>query len=275
MKVLITGAQGQVGQEVALHCKSQGFEVYAYSSEEWDITRADLGSPIEKMDALINCAAYTAVDRAEDDAEKAFLVNAKGVETLALWCKQHAIPLIHLSTDYVFDGKKEGAYFETDHPAPQSVYGESKLAGEAALQAIWDQHIILRVSWVFGRFGHNFVKTIKRLASEREELKVVSDQYGCPTGASHIANVIAKLLTHPALPDNWGLYHYTDAPVTTWFEFAKTFAPATCRILPITTADYPVKAKRPFNSVMNCEKIARVFGIKQALWQDELKRMET
>lgn len=270
MKILVTGAMGQVGQEVTTLLGANHYAVLAYSSQDFDITQAH---SIPAVDYVINCAAYTAVDKAEDEPEKAFAVNAMGVENLAQLCKNQNIPLIHLSTDYVFDGHKPTPYLETDDTHPQNIYGASKLAGEAALRAHWEKHIILRVSWIFGRFGNNFVKTISRLATERPQLKIVADQQGCPTGASHIAEVIFTIINHPNLQDSWGTYHYSDAPPTTWFDFAKSFAPASCELIPIRTEEYPLKASRPQNSVMNCAKIKRVFGINQAHWQEALTNL--
>jgi len=269
MKILITGSQGQVGQEVTLACQAQGWETLAYTSKNFDITQTQ---ELPDVDYVINCAAYTAVDQAEDHREQAFLVNATGTHNLAKACKEKNIPLIQLSTDYVFDGNKKTAYCEEDHANPLNVYGASKWQGEELLRATWDRHLILRVSWVFGRFGNNFVKTILRLAQERDELKIIADQLGGPTGARHIAKVICTLLQHPKLHDHWGTYHYTDAPVTNWFEFAKNFiTPSICKILPLLAAEYPSKTTRPYNSALNCDKIFRTFGITQANWQEELQ----
>ncbi|MCX7123519.1 MAG: dTDP-4-dehydrorhamnose reductase [Gammaproteobacteria bacterium] len=271
MKIVITGAKGQLGSELVEQALHAGLEVQAYSSQALDITQ-DLTLDLSGVDALINCAAYTAVDQAEDAPEKAFAVNATGVKNLAILCKKYQVPLIHLSTDYVFDGTKKGAYFETDPPNPQNVYGASKLKGEQLLQATWEKHIILRVSWVFGRFGNNFVKTILRLSQERPQLKIVSDQIGSPTAAQHISQLILTLLRHPKLQSNWGIYHYTDAPLTNWCDFAKNFVnPKQCEITPIKTAEYLTKAKRPQNSALNCSKINHVFGIKQMEWKTALK----
>ena len=274
MKIVITGAKGQLGSELTIQANAAGFEIQAYSSQELDITQ-EVNIDLKGVDALINCAAYTAVDKAEDEPEKAFAVNATGVENLAKLCKKQNVPMIHISTDYVFDGTTTGAYLETDIPNPQNVYGASKLKGEQRLQATWEKHIILRVSWVFGRFGHNFVKTILRLSQERPQLKIVADQIGSPTASSHIAAVILTLLQHPQLKSNWGIYHYTDAPLTNWYDFARHFVnPQQCEIIPITTAEYPVKAKRPQNSALNCDKIKQIFAIQQKSWQTALHLME-
>ncbi len=276
MNLIITGAKGQLGSELTLLARQAGLEVRAYSSQEWDITNPAAAPDLSDTDFLINCAAYTAVDRAEDEPEKAFAINSQAVAHLAKLCKAHDVPLIHISTDYVFDGVQKQAYQETDFPHPLSVYGASKLQGEESLRAIWDKHIILRISWVFSRFGTNFVKTILRLSKERPELKIVADQHGAPTAAAHVAQVILNLIRHPALTSNWGLYHYTDQPLTTWCDFARSFInPEQCKILPISTAEYPTKAKRPQNSALNCEKIKQVFGITQQPWQEALTEIVT
>ena len=273
MKIVITGARGQLGTELVEQAIQAGFEVHAYSSQELDITQ-DLNLDLTEIDALINCAGYTFVDKAEEEPEKSFVVNAIGVENLAKLCKKYDTPLIHLSTDYIFDGTKHSAYVETDAPNPQNVYGASKLKGEQSLQALWDKHIILRVSWIFGRFGGNFVKTIGQLSKRQAHLKIITDQIGSPTGSSHIAEVILTLLQHPKLQSNWGTYHYTDSPLTNWYDFAKSFVdPAQCEVMPIRTAEYASKTKRPQNSALNCEKIKQIFGIQQRPWQTELRLM--
>jgi dTDP-4-dehydrorhamnose reductase len=191
--------------------------------------------------------------------------------------------LLHISTDYVFDGEKTGAYKEEDPVNPQSVYGQSKREGEEAVRQNLDQHIILRTSWVFGVFGKNFVYTMIRLARQKEELRIVNDQYGCPTAANAIARALVEIsqrVTREGF-DNWGTYHYCGQPETTWFHFAKTVIDATedqfdyqvKHIHPIATSEYPTPAKRPKNSVLNCDKMRRIFGIEQANWQDDLKVM--
>jgi dTDP-4-dehydrorhamnose reductase len=255
--------------------REQDHCVFSFNSSELNITDpGSIEAAFQKsfpLDFVINCAAYTAVDRAENEPQQAFLVNAEGVKNLAECCKKWQIPLIHLSTDYVFDGESKTPYLETDAPNPQNVYGVSKLKGERLLAQYWEQHIILRISWVFGRYGHNFVKTISKLAKTRDHLSIINDQHGCPTGASHIANVVLQLLSHPALPQHWGTYHYTDTPPTTWYDFAKAFVPENqCQIEAILSRDYPTRAKRPLHSDLNCDRILRIFGVRQADWRDEL-----
>lgn len=281
MRVLITGATGQVGQEVRLTCYKKDWQVFAYSSQELDITnprQVQYCFNKDRPEYIINCAAYTKVDLAEDEKDQAFLVNTEGVRILAESCKQYSIPLIHLSTDYIFDGSKTNAYQEYDVPNPQNVYGQSKWAGEKMLQSIWNQHIILRISWVFGRFGNNFVKTMLRL-KDKQILKIVADQHGSPTGTYHIANVIIKLIEHPDLKKNFGVYHYTDYSTVSWFDFAKIiFETAYSQGLidkfpelsAISTSEYAAKALRPLNSEMDCTKIKNTFGIHQAPWHEEL-----
>ena len=300
MKILLVGANGQVGREIQDLCAKQGVVIEAFTREQLDITNSKeiekkLALCVTKNTYLVNAAAYTAVDKAEDDAEQCYRVNRDALANLASFAKQYDIPLIHISTDYVFEGDKEEAYVETDTPGPTGVYGVSKLAGEIALQEILPQHIILRVSWVFGQYGKNFVKTILRLAGEQEKLRIVADQHGNPTGAAHIAEVILKIIQaldkqnhqwraevtiKSAASDSsvWGIYHYCDSPSTTWFNFAQAIVEtAKCtkglkvkEIQPIATSEFPTKAKRPMNSRLNCEKIRQVFGINQFAWRNEL-----
>ncbi len=279
MRILVTGGQGQVGTDVSLLFREQGHQVFSFGSSQLDICNPhsieDAFSASTPLDFVMNCAAYTAVDHAEDEPEKAFAINATGVKNLAKCCKKWKVPLIHFSTDYIFDGLNETPYLETDSPNPQNVYGASKLQGEVLLRDTWNQHIILRVTWVFGRYGNNFIKTISQLAKTRTELKIVSDQLGCPTGASHIAQIALQLLTHPHLAAHWGTYHYTDVPATNWYDFASAFVPkGSCQLHPISTQEYKTRATRPLYSLLNCAKIHEIFGIQQAHWQDELSLLQ-
>lgn len=323
MKILLVGANGQVGRAIRDLCKDKSVECIALSHEQLDITdakaiEATLTQYVSANSYLVNAAAYTAVDKAEDEIEQCYKINCDAVANLAYFAKKHAIPLIHISTDYVFLGDSEHPYSETEISAPAGVYGASKLAGEQELQNIWEQHIILRVSWVFGQYGKNFVKTILRLAGEQETLRIVADQYGNPTGAAHIAEVILQIIQclqsvqwraevtsksdekaecMSVIPEHfeenfakssaangrsvWGIYHYCDAPSTTWFNFAQSIVETAQLIKPfkvkkieaITTIEFPTKAIRPMNSKLNCDKIAEVFGIKQFLWQTELEQV--
>jgi len=231
-------------------------------------------------DAVVNAAAYTAVDKAEADVDAAFAVNATAVGYLARACVALGIPLVHISTDYVFDGSKEGAYSETDAVSPLGVYGETKLAGEALVREICEKYYILRTSWVFSAHGNNFVKTMLRLGAERTELGIVSDQKGKPTSAKEIAVTIYNLL-HSAKP-SWGTYHVAQLDATTWFGFAEAiFAEArkqgmalkVATLHKLTTADYPTPAKRPANSVLNCSKLETEFERKIKPWAESLSEV--
>jgi dTDP-4-dehydrorhamnose reductase len=225
-------------------------------------------------DLVINAAAYTAVDKAESEQDLAFAINRDGPANLASVCDAARIPLLHLSTDYIFDGQKRTAYIETDAPAPLSIYGASKLAGEVAVRERLERHIILRTAWVFSTHGTNFVKTILRLSAERPELRVVDDQFGGPTPAGAIADallVIAAVLRQGATA--WGTYHYSGAPVTSWCRFARAIIDTASRqrgrtipVVPIATADYPTAARRPANSALDCARIASSFGLVQPEW---------
>lgn len=283
VKVLITGAAGQVGSEL-VKLAPVGFEVVGYNSSELDITNAHQVQQIvaEQAPALIiNAAAYTAVDKAESDAERAYAVNETGVKNLAEAALSLGIPVFHISTDYVFDGTATEPHKETDPVGPTGVYGASKLAGEQALANSGVKHIILRTSWVFGAEGNNFVKTMLRLGKERDTLGVVADQHGCPTSAASIANVLwqlaQKYTEEGELP--WGIYHFSNAPATTWYGFAcEIFKQAVEAgmlgkepiVNAITTTDYPTPAKRPIWSVLDTKKIQHVINCDNWSWKPEL-----
>jgi dTDP-4-dehydrorhamnose reductase len=287
LNLIVVGANGQVGRELVALAISQNISVKSYGHSELDISNYQametcLAPVITPNTIIINAAAYTAVDLAEDDSAQAYAVNAKGVEYLAKICKLHQRPLIHISTDYVFSGEKDNVYVEDDTTGPLGVYGETKLAGEELLCSILPEHVILRVSWVFGQYGKNFVKTILRLAKEREQLKIVDDQVGNPTAAADIARVILLIATQieQANKDSriWGIYHYCNKPSVSWYEFACAIVDiarqsqelAVKKIEPITSAQFPTKAKRPMNSRLNCDKIRTVFGIEQNQWHPYL-----
>jgi dTDP-4-dehydrorhamnose reductase len=253
---------------------------------EFDITdRQAVRKALEKrgISVVINASAYTAVDNAESKRDEAFAVNAEGPGYLASACTQQDIPLIHISTDYVFDGLKGSPYVETDPICPTSAYGESKAAGENAVRDHLEAHVILRTSWLYSTHGNNFVKTILRMASEREELRVVADQYGCPTYAADLAaatlHIAEQIQRGRAIP--WGTYHYCGKGVTTWHGFATKICEIGVRhvllkvkeIKPISTREYPTPAKRPPYSAMNCSKIENLFGVQRKLWQDSLAEM--
>ena len=282
MKVLVTGCSGQVGVELMRQGEGN-HEMIGMTRTALDITdaaRVKATIVNEKPDIIVNAAAYTAVDRAETDSDRCFTVNRDGPKYLAQASLLADIPLIHISTDYVFDGSKPGAYVETDSVSPSGVYGRSKAEGEECVRFSCEKHIILRTSWVFSSHGNNFVKTMLRLGVEREELGVVADQHGCPTSAADIAAVILQLCECHA--QQWGTYHFCQPEPTTWHGFAKAiFAEAERQGLPlkirnvaaIGTADYPTAAKRPANSVLACGKLKTAFGVVIRPWQASLNEV--
>lgn len=284
MHIVVIGAQGQVGRELTQRASALGHTVLAWDQAELDITDAaavERALAASGADVVINAAAYTAVDRAEQESELAFAVNRDGPAHLAAACARLHIPLLHISTDYVFDGTKAGFYTEDDPAAPLGVYGRSKWEGDEAVRRLSPQHLILRVSWVFGIHGHNFVKTILRLAREREELRVVADQYGCPTYAGDIADALLELvgrISEIGAKNAWGTYHYCGEPATTWYGFAtaiveqgRAYEPLRVQaVTAIATADYPTPAARPANSVLDCARLSARFGIRPRPWRDGL-----
>ncbi len=286
MKILVIGAKGQLGWELCRRGEKQGFDMVALDLPEFDIT--DFFTVKEKVSQagislVINAAAYTAVDQAESEPELAFAVNRDGPAYLASSCAKAGIPLIHISTDYVFDGDKKGPYLATDPVSPLGVYGRSKAEGEMEVRDHSQEHIIIRTAWLYGIHGHNFVKTMLRLGKEREVLKVVADQYGCPTYAADLAEAILEIAAQIGKGCDiiWGTYHYCGRGVTTWHGFAeKIFDLARERhslmvkkVVPITTDQYPTPAKRPANSVLDCSLITKHFGISPKPWAESLARM--
>jgi len=281
MKLMVTGSKGQLGTELL---RQPGrHEVVAADCQALDITNADAVSGfISKFNpgAVINAAAYTAVDKAESDREAAFAVNRDGPKNLARVCADMDIPLVHVSTDYVFDGSKQGAYVETDPVVPLGVYGKSKLAGEQAVQELCPNHLIVRTSWVFSAQGNNFVTTMLRLGAEREELGVVADQIGKPTSAGELAQVILSIL--PDINGRWGTYHLAQPGVTSWYGFAEAIFDETRqqgmdmkirKINAVTTSDYPTPAKRPANSELDCSKLESTFRISIKPWKESLAKV--
>ena len=234
-----------------------------------------------RPDLVINAAAYTNVDGAESEPELAMAINKAGPANLARICSANKIPLIHISTDYVFDGRHDTPYTETDPVSPLGVYGHSKAAGENAVRSVLDKHIILRTSWLYGSHGHNFVKTMLKLAREKEEIRVVSDQYGSPTSAADLAAAILFLtdIIGQRRTISWGTYHYCGAGIVSWYEFAKTIVEIgrlytrlkTTRVVPIKTEDYPTQATRPAFSALDCSLINQHYGILVKPWRDSLK----
>lgn len=283
MKVLITGAAGQVGYELMRQAPA-AFEVSGLDSSKLDITQQPLvESTVSEYapDLIINAAAYTAVDKAETDSDRAWAVNRDGVNYLAVAAEERGIPLFHISTDYVFAGDADIAYRESDPTDPTGVYGASKLAGEVALAAACSRFLVLRTSWVFGAHGNNFVKTMLRLGAERESLSIVADQRGGPTSAASIAAALWQLAERyhreQVLP--WGIYHFSGEPYCSWFDFAQNIFQQASQLgilskLPelsaIATVDYPTPAKRPAWSVMDCSKITEQLGVKVPDWKKDL-----
>jgi len=283
MKIIVTGCQGQVGQELIQKAQALHWDVIGVNHQSLDITDPEaVNSTIKQVnpDAVINAAAYTAVDKAETEKALAFAVNRDGPENLAKACSQMDIPLLHYSTDYVFDGRKTTAYAETDPTAPLGVYGESKLAGEHAIVESCEKYLIFRTSWVFSVHGSNFVKTMLKLGAEREELGIVADQFGKPASASEIARISLHILQQPI--KDWGIYHLAQPDPISWHGFAQAlFKQASDEgialklkdIRAITTADYPTPAKRPANSVLDCQVLEQTFKLNIRPWRESLAQV--
>ena len=284
--ILVTGASGQVGWELVRRAALQGLQVDGVPHQTLDIT--DAASVHETVirsrpAVVINAAAYTAVDKAETEPQAAYAVNREGVENIVLACADVGVPLIHISTDYVFSGDKGAPYCEDDPVSPVNVYGASKAAGEQLVRQHLPRHIILRTSWVYGVHGHNFVKAILKAAHERTELRVVADQKGCPTAAEDIADTLLDLVARIVESRDglqWGTYHYAGSGVTTWHGLAEVIIEYACAdlgreiaVIPITTAEYPTMARRPLNSVLDCHRIESTFGISLKPWRESLKKV--
>jgi len=289
MKILVTGKNGQVGFELMRSFAPLGTVVGV------DIDECDLQDilAVERLldkvqpELIVNPAAYTAVDKAESEPALAHSINAKAPEVMAQYAGRHNIPIIHYSTDYVFDGLKEGEYLETDEVNPQSVYGKTKALGEAAVRNNAPKHIILRTSWVFGSHGGNFLKTILKLAQERDKLSIVSDQVGSPTSAALLADVtaeIVKQLFEPGAVQKYGTYHLVSEGETSWHGYAQMVVAianalevktkiSSDSIQPIKTADYPLPAPRPANSRLDTTKIKNVFMLTLPSWQDGVEKV--
>ncbi len=276
LNILVTGSNGQVGSEIKELSSSYPYRFFFTTRDDIDITDK---SSIEEfcktnnINIIINCAAYTAVDKAESDETNADLVNNEAVKNLALISKELGIKLIHISTDYVFDGKAYMPYIEDDTTNPQSVYGKTKLAGEHAMLEINPKNsIIIRTSWVYSYYGNNFVKTMLRLAKEKESLGVIFDQVGTPTYAKDLAKTILDII--PEIKNqNAEIYNYSNEGVLSWYDFAKEImkmAKLSCKINPIETKEYPTPAKRPHYSLLNKAKIKSEYKIEIPYWKDGL-----
>jgi dTDP-4-dehydrorhamnose reductase len=282
--ILLFGGNGQLGRELVRAGAANAVKLVAVSHAETDIAdEAGVCAVISrtKPSLVVNAAAYTKVDTAETEIEAARRANEIGPAVLAAACAAAHVPVIHISTDYVFDGSKDRAYVEDDPIAPINAYGRTKAAGERAVRETAPKHVILRTSWVYGEFGQNFLKTMLKLAATREELRVVSDQYGCPTSTTDLAAAILTIAPRLAANANlWGTYHYAGSGVTTWHGFAGRIiaaqAPLTGRappVTPISTTDFPTPARRPANSVLDCSKFTRAFGFGGRPWTEETDRI--
>jgi dTDP-4-dehydrorhamnose reductase len=281
MKVMVFGGGGQIGREVCNAAWPPHYAIVSLDRRATDITHSTLVRAAlarERPSVVINLAAYTAVDRAESEPEAAWAVNSAGAAHIAAACAETGTPLIHLSTDYVFDGCKTEPYREDDPVGPLGVYGCSKEAGERAIRTGLEQHIILRTAWVYGVYGANFVKTMLRLAGERPMVRVVADQIGCPTSAAEITTALIAIATHIERGGaRWGTYHFAGAGAVSWhgfaeaiFELASPWLSARPRLVPIRTDEYPTAARRPMHSVLACEKIKAAFSIAPAPWRAAL-----
>lgn len=279
MNVLVTGSNGQLGSEIKkVSVSTNKVKYYFTDVEELDITNIEsIRAYVLKnsIECIVNCAAYTNVDKAEDDEEMADLINHKAVENLAIISKKVGILLIHVSTDYVFQGDQNLPYSEDEMTSPLGIYGITKLLGERAIQKVECQYIIFRTSWLYSEFGNNFVKTMLRLTSERSQLNVVFDQIGTPTYAADLAFVICKIIQDKLYLEYNGVYHFSNEGVCSWFDFAKEIqylAGNSCDIQPCHSDEFPSKVKRPVFSVLDKTKLKKDFQITIPYWKDSLKK---
>lgn len=274
MKVLVTGVKGQLGYDVVKELEKRGMEAIGVDIEEMDITDAASADKVIKEaspDAVIHCAAYTAVDAAEDNVELCRKVNAEGPQNIANVCKELDIKMIQISTDYVFDGEGTRPWEPEDERRPLSVYGQTKYEGELAVQNTLEKYFIVRIAWVFGINGKNFVKTMLNLGKTHDRLTVVNDQYGSPTYTFDLA----RLLVDMVQTDKYGVYHATNEGICTWYEFACEIfrlAGLDVKVEPVTSDQYPAKAKRPSNSRMSKDKLVENGFEKLPTWQNALER---
>ncbi len=287
MSILVCGGGGQIGTAIRWAALDRGVSLVGLSHADLDI--CDLAAVTSALvghrpDVVINCAAHTDVDGAERQRDRVFATNADGAANLAAASAEIGLPLVHLSTDYVFDGAADRPYREDDPVCPVGVYAESKAAGEAHVRALANRHVILRTAWVFGAFGNNFVRTMLRLADQAPpSINVVDDQRGCPTPADAIAECILAICGRISNDgfDGWGTYHFCGRPPVTWYQFAEAVlagrggqgGQASSRLTPVATADMPRRAPRPPNSVLDCSRVRATFAIDQPDWRDGLNRM--
>ena len=282
--ILVTGANGQVGSEIKYLSSAYPFEFIFAGSKELDISDNDSVIAFfgkHEISQVINCAAYTAVDKAEEEQEKAASVNVQGAMHLAQACTLRNIPMVHISTDYVYHNSQNTPFLEEDTTNPQGVYASTKLDGEAIIKKIHPRTMIIRTSWVYSTFGNNFVKTMLRLGKERDELNIIFDQIGSPTYARDLAKGILDILHMLAQGDVSdtkfnATYHYSNEGVCSWYDFSKAIFEMndiTCKVNPILTSQYPTPAKRPHFSLLNKAKIKEAFGLEIPYWRDSLRGM--
>lgn len=274
MRVLVTGVKGQLGYDVMIELARRNIQSVGVDIDEMDVTD---GASVERVireaapDAVIHCAAYTAVDAAEENQALCRRVNAEGPRHIASVCKELDIKMLYVSTDYVFSGEGERPWEPEDEREPQSVYGQTKYEGELAVQELLDKYFIVRIAWVFGINGKNFVKTMLKLAENHDTVRVVNDQFGSPTYTFDLA----RLLVDMVLTDRYGVYHATNEGICSWYEFACAIfeeAGLPVKVVPVSTAEYGAKAKRPANSRMSKDKLTQMGFEKLPPWQDALKR---
>ena len=278
MRVLVTGAKGQLGTDVMAELKSNNIEAVGIDREELDIVDAkaceeffDKANAEKRIDAVIHCAAYTAVDKAEDEQELSYNINALGTKNIATACKKFDMKLMYISTDYVFNGQGERPWEPDDERQPLNVYGKTKYEGELFVEEIAKKYFIVRIAWVFGVAGNNFIKTMLKLAKERDSLTVVDDQIGSPTYTADLS----KLLVSMIQTDKYGRYHATNEGYCSWYEFAKEIfkvAKVTINVAPVDSSAYPAKAKRPANSRMEKKKLDEMGFKRLPSWQDATRR---
>lgn len=273
MKILVTGVKGQLGYDVVKALESRGYQPVGVDREEMDLMNNNMIQNLImnlKPEAIIHCAAYTAVDQAEEEVEICYQINAEAVKVIAECAKTLDIPMIYISTDYVFDGTKASEYVETDIPNPINVYGASKLKGEQYVQQLLEKFYIVRISWVFGINGNNFIKTMQRLGNEHDELNIIHDQVGSPTYTAHLAPLLVDMIE----TDQYGIYHATNEGYCSWYEFAAEIfkqSQLDVTLHPITTDQYKTKAKRPLNSKMSKQKLSDYGFHRLPTWQEALK----
>lgn len=287
MRLAVTGKNGQVVSALQALANDE-LEIVSLGRPELDLVRPETVSKAlrdAKPDVVVSAAAYTAVDKAESEPEIAFAVNLDGAKAVAQAANELGVPVVHISTDYVFDGTKATAYVETDPTGPSSVYGHSKLEGENAVAASNPDHAILRTAWVYSEYGNNFVKTMLRLGETRDEINVVSDQFGCPSSANDIATAIveiARRLSSDPSPRLRGVFHLSGTGETNWADFARQIFAFSAEnggksvvINDITTAQYPTPARRPVNSRLDCSKLEEIYGIRLPNWQTSTRAVVT